>query len=154
RPSSIYWAGLRTLQIIKQPYSLAEFCRYVDQLNSLDTRTASGAAVHLHDGDDATPVQPHELIADLPASSNWPEKVHIDLEHEEATFLIERLSNAAMPPTSIPAQLIRSNLMFPSPANSGFGGSQQAGSASILGVLEATTFEQLNAFLQQLLQGN
>lgn len=154
RPSSIYWAGLRTLGIIREPYSLAEFCRNIDQTNSANTPPDCDVAMGHHKGDNVHVSRPKRLIADLPHSSNWPKHVHIDLEHNEAKFLIDRLSNMDMPSTSIPAQLIKSGLLCTSVSNDDANGSRQTDNKALPDVLEATTFEQLNAFLQQLLQGN
>jgi hypothetical protein len=106
RPSSIYWNGLKTFDIVHTPLSLKEFC---DELAN-NSHIAHGAVHSQQEGADDDDVDRMARLIDLPSyQENWQTdpQLNIHLSESEATFLQDKLMTAAASEHSVPAQILR-----------------------------------------------
>lgn len=103
QPSSIYWNGLRTFEIIKTKLSLAEYCRkYGGHRQTLrmvleETKEERGDDI---DAADIT-LSP---IAKLPPDVDWMSRLTIELTKAEGEFLHNKM--AAAKPDSLLGQIL------------------------------------------------
>ena len=103
QPASVYWNGLRTFGIIKTDLSLAEYGqRYGGHRPSLrllleESQEERGDDV---DAEDVT----RSPVITLPAAQNWPERIAITLQRNEASFLRQQI--VATQPQSLLGQIL------------------------------------------------
>jgi uncharacterized protein DUF6361 len=105
RPSSSYWNGLRTFDIVRTQRSLAEFCRYWQQDRDYYDAVSSDEG---SDDDDAR----FEAAVRRPPKSHgpWPKDMTLRLTKPEAEFLRQRFSCAPGVGNTVAAQLLSNEL--------------------------------------------
>jgi len=103
QPSSVYWNGLRTFGIIKTDLSLAEYCyRHSGRRLSLSLLLEE-CKEERGDDVDAEDVSRSSVIT-LPTAPEWPERIAITLQHNEASFLRQQI--VATRPQSLLGQIL------------------------------------------------
>ena len=101
RPSSVYWNGLRQLGIIDTQSSLAEFCRHYGNI-----KTRPDSAISEFGEDDISNLNAKQIVH-LPKghSGNWQEDLTLNLNVNEAKFLVNKVKNAKNLQHSVLGQL-------------------------------------------------
>ena len=103
QPSSVYWNGLRTFGIIKTDLSLAEYCyRHSGRRPSLSLLLEE-CKEERGDDVDAEDVSRSSVIT-LPTATEWPERIAITLQRNEASFLRQQI--VATRPQSLLGQIL------------------------------------------------
>ncbi len=104
KPSSVYWNGLRQLSIANTDLSLKEFINQFEQQINISQDT--------HEDDDYQDSNiAHWMTKPADYSSNWMVDARIELTKKEAEFLKDKLLLSKKIEHSIPAQLIKHNLV-------------------------------------------
>ncbi|MDF1822278.1 MAG: DUF6361 family protein [Alcanivoracaceae bacterium] len=107
RPSVIYWNGLRVLQLVKTPLSLADFCR---KLSSGERSSFDDSL--LGEEDDVDALKDRNVISIPNHDPSWKESdLSLSLTCKEALFLVNRFIRVQAVQDSIPSQLFRHNLI-------------------------------------------
>ena len=115
KPSTIYWAGLRTFGIFRYPrFSLDDYTRAVTTVNKeMLTQKAMGKRVEEENqNDDQDAYQnlvPGGFWRCLPPAENWQQNVRIQLNAEEAGYLKDRISKSPQSRESLLAFLLNSD---------------------------------------------
>jgi hypothetical protein len=107
-PSSIYWNGLRQLELVRSKKSLTEFCR-----QAYDSEHAVLLADLHEEGNDATDAaRVRKVVKTGPEyGAQWMVNARIPLTQREATFLQTHIRHAPAMRNSVPAQLIEHGLL-------------------------------------------
>ncbi len=91
KPSSIYWNGLRTYDILEFPGSLSDYITNLRSYNKKKQMNDADGNVPGNDRD-ASHLDQHRLWTQLPKPpTDWKENLIIDLTGDEAKFLKERI---------------------------------------------------------------
>jgi hypothetical protein len=103
QPSSVYWNGLRTFGILKTDLSLAEYSyRHSGHRPSLSLLLEERKEER-GDDVDAEDVSRSPVIT-LPTAPDWPERITITLQRNEASFLRQQM--VATRPQSLLGQIL------------------------------------------------
>lgn len=107
RPSSVYWNAYRKFGIIKENMSLHEFCLKYEQEVLIHNSSDN------HDeGDDDDGHYRLKRTVELPdLDMDWKENISINLTKKEAQFLVDYITFSSDIVDSIPAQLLKYNLL-------------------------------------------
>lgn len=107
RPSSVYWNGLKTFEIIKTSLSLPEFIR---QLASKDFHSNEYFLNSTEDFDDSNSLKLNKNIFLPDNPEGWKDNLNINLTKKEAVFLKDKFTETPAIQFSIPAQLFKADL--------------------------------------------
>lgn len=96
KPSSIYWNGLKTYGILNFKGSISDYAEHIKR--HVRKKNSQGAEVIETDGNvpgddkDANHLYQYHLWCQLPRPPvDWTERLNIELSHEEAKFIEERV---------------------------------------------------------------
>lgn len=106
RPSSSYWTGLRKFGLVNTRLSLAEYCRFSRET----TLTRLMESDDPSENDDM--IRQRRSVATVPGMNpGWREDIHIELTRPEAEFLRDKIRMSDSIRDSIPAQLMKADLL-------------------------------------------
>lgn len=109
RPSTVYWNGLRTFEIVKTELSLADFCRTIDR-----DADNYGEGIETDDATDDKDVSRRNSLCRIPdRDPNWMLLPNLDLSlsKKEAQFLKDKIAGAKGIANSVISQLLKTDLL-------------------------------------------
>lgn len=114
KPSSIYWNGLRTLEIFKYPkLTITEYVKAMISLKSRKVEIKKGVSTENESFDDDDAVR-GEIIGEfwrcIPPKKDWKDDVSINLTKKEAEYLVDRIAKSSRTRDTLFGYIVKNNI--------------------------------------------